>query len=75
MPEKGKVSGNSGGVAILTRRFFGRNTNLTISLRITETEKLNQAKQVIGGTGNMLFSTVSQNLKMGHIQGFLSVNL
>ena len=88
MLEKGKVRGNSGGVAILTYRsfvkprFFGRNTNVTISqlvpsavsFRITETEQLYQAKRKIEGIGDMLFSTDSQNLKMGHIQGLLSVN-
>ena len=82
MPEKGKVGGNSGGVAILTckslvvTRFLGRNTNVSISqqvpsavsLRITETEQLSQA------CGDMLSSTDSQNLKMGKIQGLLSVN-
>ena len=65
---KGIVRGNSGGVAILTcksfvvPRFFGRNTNVTISqlvpsavsLRITETEQLYQAKRTIGGIGDML---------------------
>ena len=74
MPKKGKVRGNSGGVAALTCKsfvipqFFWRNTNLPISqllpsavsLRTTETEQLHQAKRMIGGNGNMLFTTDSQ---------------
>ena len=62
---------------------FGLKTNRTIwwltpsafSLRITETEQLYQAKRMIGGIRNMLFSTDSQNLKMCKIQGLLWVNL
>ena len=34
-----------------------------------------QVKRMIGGTGNMLFSILFQNLRMGKIQGLLSVNL
>ena len=62
---------------------LGRKTNRTISqlipsavfLKIAETEQHYQAKRMIGGIGNILFSTDSQNLKMGKIQWFLLVNL
>ena len=42
-----------------------------VSHKIAETEQLYQVKQMIGGIGNMLFSTDSQNLKMGKIQWLL----
>ena len=60
--------------SLVTPGFFGGpNTNQTISqlvpstvsLRITETEQLCQAKRTIGGIGHMLFSTDSQKLESG----------
>ena len=69
--ETGNVRRNPGGVALLTCKSFeklgerGRISQLVpsnVSLRITGTQQLHQVKRMIGGIGNMLFSTCSQTL-------------
>ena len=68
--------------SLVTPGFLEPNTNLisqlipsAVSLRRAQVEQLYQAKRMIGGIGKMLFSTDFQNLKMGKIQGLLSVYL
>ena len=52
-----------------TNRTISQVVPSNVSLRTTGAQQLHQVKRMIGGIGNMLFSTDSQNLKMGKIQG------
>ena len=53
--------GGGGGRGRMRRGETNRTIWAKVSLKIAETEKLYQVKRMIGGIGNMLFSTYSQS--------------